>query len=65
MQSKIHQTFPQDKYKSGIKLIACNNEQLKKYYTALLRYLSWKLRGFKFVNFKQKVIVCREKQAHW
>ena len=30
--------FPQDKYKSGIKLIACNNEQLKKYYTALLRY---------------------------
>lgn len=30
--------FPRDKYKSGIKLMAADNEQLKNYYTALLRY---------------------------
>lgn len=30
--------FPRDKYKSGIKLMAADNEQLKKYYTELLRY---------------------------
>ena len=30
--------FPRDKYKSGIKLMAADNDQLKKYYTALLRY---------------------------
>lgn len=30
--------FPRDKYKSGIKLMAADNVQLKKYYTELLRY---------------------------
>lgn len=30
--------FPSDKYKSGIKLMAADNDQLKNYYTELLRY---------------------------
>jgi AAA15 family ATPase/GTPase len=30
--------FPRDKYKSGIKLMAANDEQLKRYYTELLKY---------------------------
>lgn len=34
----LNVVFPQDKYKSGIKLMATDNEQLKTYYTALLKY---------------------------
>lgn len=30
--------FPNDKYKYGIKLMAADNEQLKRYYTELLKY---------------------------
>ena len=36
--SSLTVIFPSDKYKSGIKLMAADNDQIKRYYTELLRY---------------------------
>lgn len=44
--------FPHDKYKSGIKLIATDNEKLKNYYSALLRYFDTGIKSISLQSVK-------------